>query len=124
MYVRHGVRAAEVGTRTGGQKLTARSGCGTSEADDEGEGFTFNLPFGNMFGKFLSNCCSKEEPSLPRNLCGHGHGRVQTSDGNCAMVTRRGSGFLFPSILEGGEMGELALTAAQMATNLHATRRS
>ena len=87
------------------------------------EEFTFNLPFGNMLGNILPSGCSKE-PSLPRNLCGHGLGRVQTGDGNCAMVTRRGSGFLFPSILEGGEMGELALTAAQMATNLHATRRS
>ena len=68
--------------------------------------------------------CSKEESSQPQNLCGHGHGRVQTSDGKCAMVTRRGSGFLFPSVLEGGEVGELALTLAQRATNLHATRRS
>ena len=59
-----------------------------------------------------------------KKLCGHGHGRVQTSDGKCAMVTCRGSGFLFPSVLEGGEMGELALTPVQMATNLHAARCS
>ena len=66
----------------------------------------------------VKNLVSREK------LCGHGHGRVQTSGGNCAMVTRRGSAFLFPSVLEGGEMGELALTPAQMAINLHATRRS
>ena len=35
-----------------------------------------------------------------------------------------GQGSCSPSVLEGGEMGELALTPAQMATNLHATRRS
>ena len=40
------------------------------------------------------------------------------------MVTRRGSGFLFPSVLEGGEMGELALTPAQMATNLQTRLRT
>ena len=66
---------------------------------------------------FPSNCCSREEPSLPLDLCGHGHGRVQTRNGNWAMVTCRGSGFLFSSVIEGGEMGELALTPAQMATN-------
>ena len=40
------------------------------------------------------------------------------------MVTRRGSGFLFPSVLEGGEMGELALTPAQMANNLQTRLRT
>ena len=89
-----------------------------------GEGLTFNLPFGNMFRKFLRNGCSKEEPSQPQKLCGHGHGQVQTSGGNCAIVTRRGSGLLFPSGLEGAEMGELVLILVQRATNLHATRRS
>ena len=78
---------------------------------------------GNMFRKFLPNGCSKE-PSMPRNLCGHGHGRVPTSGGNCAMVTRRGPGFLFPSVLEGGELGELALTPAQMATTLQTRLRT
>lgn len=34
------------------------------------------------------------------------------------MGTRRGSLFLFPSVLEGGEKGEPALTPAQMTTNL------
>ena len=34
------------------------------------------------------------------------------------MVTRRGSGLLFPSVLEGGEKGELAFTLALMTTNL------
>ena len=40
------------------------------------------------------------------------------------MVTRRGPGFLFPSVLEGGELGELALTPAQMATNLKTRLRT
>ena len=35
-----------------------------------------------------------------------------------------GSGFPFPSVLEGGEMGELALTPAQMATNLETRLRT
>ena len=89
-----------------------------------GEGLTFNLPFGNMFRKLLPNDCSKEEPSLPRNLFGHGNGRVPKSGGNCALITRRGLGFLFPRVLEGGEMEELALTPAQMATNLQTRLRT
>ena len=40
------------------------------------------------------------------------------------MVTRRDSVFLYPNVLEGGEMGELALTPAQIANNLYAARRS
>ena len=40
------------------------------------------------------------------------------------MVTRRGSGFLLPTIIEGGEMGELALTPAQMAINLQTRLRT
>ena len=40
------------------------------------------------------------------------------------MVARRGSRFLFSSILEGGEMGELALTPAQMGTNLQTRLRT
>ena len=35
-----------------------------------------------------------------------------------------GSGFLFPSVLEGGEKGELALTPAQMTTNLQTHLRA
>ena len=35
-----------------------------------------------------------------------------------------GSGFLFPSVLEGREKGGLALTPAQMTTNLHTHLRA
>ena len=35
-----------------------------------------------------------------------------------------GSGFLFPSILEGGEKGDVALTAAQMITHLQTHLRA
>ena len=36
----------------------------------------------------------------------------------------KGSGFLFPSVLEGGENGDVALTAVQMTTSLHAHLRA
>ena len=36
----------------------------------------------------------------------------------------RGSGFLFPSVLEGGEKGYVALTAVQMTTSLQAHLRA
>ena len=49
-----------------------------------------------------------------------GPDQVLTSGGNGAMVTRRGSGFLFSSVLEDGEMVELALTPAQIGTRIHA----
>ena len=35
-----------------------------------------------------------------------------------------GSGFLFPSVLEGGEKGDVALTATQMTTNLQTHLRA
>ena len=36
----------------------------------------------------------------------------------------KGSGFLFPSVLEGGENGDVALTAVQMTTSLHTHLRA
>ena len=91
VYVRPGVRAAGVGFRSGWRRLTARSGCGTSEQMTRGEGFTFIIPLGKVCRKFLPNGCSKGPiNSLPRNLCDHCHRGVPTSGRNCAMVTGRG----------------------------------
>ena len=68
VYVRHGVRATEVGSRSGGQSWQHEVVAVQAKEMARGEGFTFNLPVGNMFGEFLSNCCRKEEPSLPRKI--------------------------------------------------------
>ena len=53
---------------------------------------------------------------------GLGRGRVPTGGGIDVMA--EGSGVCFTSVLEGGENGELALTPAQMTTNLQTHLRA
>ncbi|CAN0189078.1 unnamed protein product, partial [Laminaria digitata] len=72
----------------------------------EGEEFIFNF----LFGKTLRS--SSQAVVVRRNL-----------DCRCA-VAAMGSGFLFPSVVESVERGDLALTPAQMTTNLQTHLRA
>ncbi|CAN0147179.1 unnamed protein product, partial [Laminaria digitata] len=79
----------------------------------EGEGFIFNF----LFGKTIRT--SSQAVVVRRNL------DCREICAVAAMVEYQqateslhwGQGFLFPSVLESGEKGDLALTPAQMTTN-------
>ena len=78
-----------------------------------GQVFIFLFPLGRTLraGSLPSGSC-EEERRLLRNLCAGGHDRVPTGSGVHAVSTR--GGFLFPSVLESGAQGNLALTPAQI----------
>ena len=98
------------------------SGGVTGDADGGRRGVRFQLFVGKDVAKLPLRGCGKEEPRLPRNMRGLGRGRVPTGGGNDVMA--EGSGVCFTSVLEGGENGELALTPAQMTTNLQTHLRA
>ncbi|CAM9635092.1 unnamed protein product [Laminaria digitata] len=90
----------------------------------EGEGFISNF----LFGKTLRS--SSQAVIVRRNLdCREicavaAMVEYQQAAESLQWSLAEGSGFLFPSVVESGEKGDLALTPAQMTTNLQTHLRA
>ena len=99
--------------------MTARSGGVSSGADGGGRRVDFRIPVPKGVANFLPSGCGKEHAVDCRGICAVAAviGYRQAAE-LIQWTLAEGSGFLFPSVLEGGEKGELALTPAQMTTSL------
>ena len=83
-----------------------------------GEGFTFRFLFGKTL-RSASQAAVVRKNVVFREICaGAAVVDYRQAAEYMQWTLAEGSGFLFTSVLEGGEKGELALTRAQMTTNL------
>ncbi|CAN0075198.1 unnamed protein product, partial [Laminaria digitata] len=86
----------------------------------EGEGFIFNF----LFGKTLRTVVVRRNLDCREISAVAAMVEYQQAAESLQWSLAGGSGFLFPSVLESREKGELALTPAQMTTNLQTHLRA
>ena len=85
-----------------------------------GEGFVFNFLFGKRLRSSSHAIVIKKNLDF-REICAvAAMVEYQQATESMQWSLAKGSGFLFPSVLEGGEKGDVALTAVQMTTSLQA----
>ena len=106
-----------------GRFRTNGSGGVTGAAYGGGRGVHFQLLVRKDVAKLLPSGCRKNLDC--REICAVA-AVVEYQKGAESMQwpLAAGSGFLFPSILEGGDKGDLALTPAQMTANLQTHLRA
>ena len=89
-----------------------------------GEGFTFNILFGKTLRRSSQAVGFRNNLNCPEFCAVSAVVEYQQAAESMQWSLAEGSRFPFPSVLEGGRKGELALMPAQMTTNLQTHLRA
>ena len=89
-----------------------------------GEGFIFNFLFGKTPRNSSQAVVVKKNLDCRETCAVAAMVEYQQAAESMQWSLAKGTGVLFPTVLEGGEKGDVALTAVQMTTSLHAHLRA